>query len=838
MASAFTSLAAPAVEDSMEVSSSPAPGDIFDTDIDIDYGDYSGAAHLTDDERMLEDGDPTRPATATDEMMDDEDHTTTLVEEVMQDDIPLDQNAQPDLDDEELIDYDDDDYPDLDQSFYNDTTLQNTEIGLNVPEPVPEATSHDEAVKQPELFTEEHTGSREPNAPLGESVDTTAAEVLAPEVLSSETQANSNVNTEHAASTFQPKESTVAAEALEPVDEAGPGDELHDEDEAVALEPEQLDSTTSLKARPHLPGTLDTTAHEVPDGPPTPTDTGLHPMTVNFRDYSMPMFKSSKQLDGLLKNDNLASIGLSNLMQDCRKRLQIKLGEGISEDDDIVLVFDRLDLILIEGNSSTFDTSLNEIIDVWQQLHYNDGVQDVPPLTVTLSSQPKFSTSVAKLQKAVNDGQGISSIPDPYAGEDEEHQDVDHEAEPTEEYTIEEGQDFAAGEEEQYEGNEGLQGHEYPEEHEPYQEHEGTELREGYEGTQENYEEHQAHEYPEEGHLDPVNYEEVNENEEYPNPEDFDHYEEAETTAETFDAPEDQNQDEASEEKSEVVKPDSAASSTTVRGDTANDAAGEYKQDLIAYDDDLIEYDSKVDANHDHTATGEYDEDLIDWNDDLIEYDSEPDANHDGANDSSAPLTEQSASAGETEVGHAQNLSNGSEQVPDSAASAKKASDPQSSAVDEKEQAALLHESEELLSYDDDEQPQGEETAAVSNVEQQQDNPDDGLIEYEEENFDEADLIDYDDQDDEQFHTALDLLDGDHTEHGPDESNTTEPSNQPQGPVVDEDDIGYDDEDPVPETTANGSTNSPHGKRSFEDLADDDELTFDDEPEPKKARSD
>lgn len=351
MASAFTSLAAPALEDSMEVSSSPAAGDLFDTDIDIDYDDYSGGVHLADDDRMLEDGDPTRPPTATDEMMDDEEHTTTLVEEVMHDDIPHDEAAQPEPADEELIDYDDD--LDVDQSFFDDTTLQNTETVFAAPTEVAQepAISHEEVVERPELATDELASLQEPGVPTGDNEEaaTLEAPTHAEEVL--EPQTELNVETEHSTSAAQSDKSAVAGEASLAVSGTAVdgSDQFHAEGESTTQQPEHSeDATASLKAPPHLPGALDTTALDIPDGPPTPTDTGLHPTTVNYRAYSMPMFKSSRQPDGLLKNDNLASIGLSNLMQDCRARLKVKLGEEITEDDDIVLVFDRLGLMLVE----------------------------------------------------------------------------------------------------------------------------------------------------------------------------------------------------------------------------------------------------------------------------------------------------------------------------------------------------------------------------------------------------------------------------------------------------------------------------------------------------------
>lgn len=464
-----------------------------------------------------------------------------------------------------------------------------------------------------------------------------------------------------------------------------------------------------------------------------------------------------------------------------------------------------------QGNTSTFNTSLNDIIEVWQQLHFNDGEQDAPPLTVTLTSQPKFSTSVSKLQKAVNDGQGISSLPQPYSADDEDYQD-DGEAEIADEYSVEEGQDFAAGEE-HYEEHEDSHPHEHPEEQEAYQEEQGTELEGSHETIDQADEKHQAYEHPAEaaeGSQDEINYEDFNELEEYPDPEDFDQHEDADTNAETPEVP---AQDEASEKKAaEDVKPDSAASSTTVRGDSANDTAGEYDPDLIVWDDD-------------EDLTRGYSEAHADDGDDLF----------------STLVADYDGDAGEPDVKHAQKPDEEPETLPKAIALGNELSEIHSSGVDAEEQVAFGVDTEDLLSYDDnDQQAQGEVASAVSNNDQPQKNSDDdGLIEYDDETFDEADNVDHDNQDEEQFHTALDLLDGDDTEHGSGDSNTAE-TNKRQEKIVDEDDIGYDDDDDFgqPQATAKGSANSPLGKRSFEEHADEDELNFDDEPELKKARSD
>lgn len=440
-------------------------------------------------------------------------------------------------------------------------------------------------------------------------------------------------------------------------------------------------------------------------------------------------------------------------------------------------------------------------------------------MSVTLTSQPKFSSALGVLQKAVNDGQGISSFDPSSASENEDHQQNEQEAQVIDEHVAQEGQEFAAGEE-QYEQHHDAYTHEYANEHEQYQEGENGEYQEGQEFTEEPNVENQADQLPEDGYHDEINYEDFDEHEEYPDPEDFDQYQESGTNIEDFGAPEDQGntegglQTETQEEKpSEIVEPDSAASSMTVHGDRANDVTGEYDP-----------------------------EDLIDWDDDLLTGSSETYADH-GDDDFSKLLTEYDAEASGNVPEPPKKSSKQTDIVLDISESANELSALHPSEDHKEEQAILGPESEDFLTAEIDHQLEGDADAADSTGEQYQEDPDEGLIQYEDDTFNEADYVDYDNQgenelgeDDEQFHTALELLDGDQAEQGPGNADATALSNQPHAEALDEYDIGYDDDDfAEPENVTKGSTDSPLGKRSFE--ADEDELDFE-EPELKKARSD
>ena len=149
-------------------------------------------------------------------------------------------------------------------------------------------------------------------------------------------------------------------------------------------------------------------------------------MTIHFKETHMPLFKSRKQLDGLLKDDNLANVSLADLMSSCRQRLPLKTGEEITDDQDLVLSFDQLALMLVEvsrdispccmtsANNPVQDsraassTSLNEVLQIYLQLHQNDGVEEIASLSLTLSTQLRFSSSLTMFRQAIANGQGMS----------------------------------------------------------------------------------------------------------------------------------------------------------------------------------------------------------------------------------------------------------------------------------------------------------------------------------------------------------------------------------------------------------------------------------------------
>ena len=298
--------------------SSPANRNL-DDDIDIDFDDYqAGGVQLTDDERMIE--DETRPATATDDLMDDDflpREQGQVEEEVMHV-----EELQPE-EDEELIDYGEDD-------FHEDAVIPEATDGLTEPaETVDAVVAHvdeeilpvpdDTIVEAPgEEAIEEVQGEEEQILEPSAGIEEIAAPAVFDEVESDE--ANATATVEPAVYEAPKNAATAQHRPLAGADEAGGQ--------------ANMSLNTSLSVTNDTPG--------------TPTDTGLHPMNVRYGDLHMPLFKSRRQPDGLLKDDNLANLSLAELMQNCRQRLALKIGDDISSDQELVLSFEHLGLMLVE----------------------------------------------------------------------------------------------------------------------------------------------------------------------------------------------------------------------------------------------------------------------------------------------------------------------------------------------------------------------------------------------------------------------------------------------------------------------------------------------------------
>ena len=807
---AFTSLAPPAHEDNMEMSS-PSANNLYDEDLDLDI---QYADNQTDDERMLEDGEPLRPGTATDEEMGDDDPTLTaqVTEEEMQDgpdDLIIATDDQPD---EDLIDYDED-FADDAYISTNNTIAQNAE-----PAPETSATAEpvdEEIVREPDTAAVEDTAVE---AVAQETVEAGVQEEPANEaqdlVESGSDPVIGNLQTDvPAADTADVTADATVQDETElqelAADEAGVNG-----DEALAEEQAE-DESTGRKPPPQMPGALDTSTGNIPEGPPTPTDTGLHPMTVKFLDYEMPLFKSHRQLDGLLKDDNLASVSLADLLQHCRQRLLIKIGEDcVTTQQDLVLHFEQLHLFINEvchapkrrqfqtnvsqNSHCASSTSLNDVLEVFQKFHENVDA-DVPPLSLLVQAQPNFTNSMNALKQAAAAGRSLSQVFPPSLADEATNEHETYGDEYEEEY--EEPEEHGNGENQQYEySEEQFDAQDFAGEEYQVDEY-ATENPEAY-GEESAYQDGAEHENHGE---DPEAYDGLGP---IPDPEQ-DEQENDETATGPEDASASLEQQDQDHESSQPGHKDA---------EPPVESTNKESRDAVQLESTAI-----TEAAADSSAngkTGEYHtDDLIDRDDDESLTEGSSETLEDEGNDEIADLLEVGDDEEDTEnVEHAQ-------ANPELAAEASQDHGEANETYDD--ELGLNFDAEDFLNEDYPQLP----------VEEGNGETGDHSTHAEDNGGGQADLVDFDaGEDSEQYHTAHDLLDGEDDEHTFDE--TTHDGQPSAEQPYDEDDIGYEDEDDLeakPVSPAAGVSNSPLGKRSFEEHAED-ELDFD-EPDSKKARS-
>lgn len=321
---AFGSLSVPAPDDTMEMSS-PAVRNL-DDDIDIDFEDYQGGVQLTEDDQMLEDGDPARPATATDDMMEDDPppgEQPQIEEEIMRDDASQVQEVQQ-PEDEELIDYGEDDFQ---EELVDDTVIPPMEAPAEVDDPGFVQLGEDTST------VVESAPVQIPGITLQDDVPAPAAQIEEPTAVAEDVPPSETY----------PEDGAVPEGNSAAVNEP----EAHEVADHPATD-SQTDHPLLAEDKLQFPHPLDTAVSTSTDTPGTPTDTGLHPMTIRYGDLLLPLFKSKRQPDGLLKDDNLANLSLAELITNCRQRLAFKIGENVSEDQELVLGFEHMGLMLVE----------------------------------------------------------------------------------------------------------------------------------------------------------------------------------------------------------------------------------------------------------------------------------------------------------------------------------------------------------------------------------------------------------------------------------------------------------------------------------------------------------
>ncbi|KAG9538081.1 hypothetical protein KCU71_g18442, partial [Aureobasidium melanogenum] len=416
-------------EDSMEISSEYGNMDA-DIDIDLDASDAPDTnmqSFQVDDHQMQEDPRSDRPD---DDLMIDDSHLDDT-DRMMQDDAP------PQEQDEELLDFSEDEEdvpmnpaePSQPEIHLVAEPEAPAEQSLTAQEPVEVIQSEvaselltegvqpittqdapsEEVVEQPQIVSVEEqepvtdqivtntqsegvaqepleqVAQSEPQSVAQEEAQPSTAadsaeqpEVHAQEsvVESTETSNTANEDLEEAAHVFQ----------QEPTQDQHPEQGNDDIQIGVAQEDDEQPAKRTLTRQE-----TDLSNYTVPDDYSrerqvnSPTVTGLHPTIVEYQENEVYLFPSRDPAvpeQYLLQNENLVTTSLGDLLQACRTAL----GDGISEDEELVLGVEELDLYVSEDSTPAFSTSFSELLDMYLQLHKLDGNDSPPPFRVSLTT--------------------------------------------------------------------------------------------------------------------------------------------------------------------------------------------------------------------------------------------------------------------------------------------------------------------------------------------------------------------------------------------------------------------------------------------------------------------
>ncbi|KAK5131456.1 hypothetical protein LTR08_000920 [Meristemomyces frigidus] len=828
----------------MEVTSPGSQGLYDDIELDFDDGLYDGGEQLQD-EQMLTDGEPIRPASATDDMMDDDDVGDVAASETeMQDTPDVEQHPLAPQEDEELIDYSDDEP--ADQPQVEDVAVQDVDElefahqqGDGVaPEEVEEDITRQSVV----------VAAGPPSAvALSELAEGAASEEVTYALEQEDVVYDDQTGYAFGEAAFE-----VADELDQTLIGETGVDDAHDED---TFREADLDQPAGHVQAVRDSLAVDTSVHAPVEAPGTPTDTGLHPMTIHYGEYVMPLFKSKRQLDGLLKDDNLASLSLAELMRNCRQRLALKIG-NVPEDQELTLAFDHMGLSLAENSRAAFTHSLNDVLETYLQLHHNDGTQDVPALSLTLSHQ-QFSDQLALLQQAAANGKGLYDFVPPVEDGEQDYGQEDTE-ENSAEYHLHAAQVEEEQQEQSYQDGEDFSGQEYTHD-----------------------EEEVEHEYPDDlanGLQRNVEAGEHADNE-------------LVVAAEAANAPE------ASFDETFTAAEDAANLDAGDAVEVANPAADgdDGEEELVMNSADIIgpaEVESPTSSptvQGDH-ANGEHEEDdLIDWDDDSDLTSPPSELPADGHDDFSAFLADYEAEQAGTSNEPAAEQADDSHDAADINGPASLTEDAvngdaraQLPVADDSLQQQILG-SEDFLNDFDEHEHDGNAVGEQHQEHQGEEDLQDEDHNDQADTFNEQQYEHLANKEDAQYHTAHsvadgesyehglehepegqngdldyahdtevsnkednlfdDLLDGENQEHSPE---TYAPQNgQSYSPLDPEDDIDFDDDTTEQHEARKASQHelttitpgSPLGKRSFDEHVDEGELDFDDEPEVKRVRS-
>lgn len=137
----------------------------------------------------------------------------------------------------------------------------------------------------------------------------------------------------------------------------------------------------------------------------------VHPVILDYEGDEMFLFPPIDQSGDhaatfLLPDEQLAYSPIGHLFEACRAVLK----GSLSEQDELTINIDDLDIHINESTTKSANTRLSEVIDIYVRLQQNDGLENPPPLYMNLTSENRFSRRLDVLRNASIEGKGLSQL--------------------------------------------------------------------------------------------------------------------------------------------------------------------------------------------------------------------------------------------------------------------------------------------------------------------------------------------------------------------------------------------------------------------------------------------
>lgn len=132
-----------------------------------------------------------------------------------------------------------------------------------------------------------------------------------------------------------------------------------------------------------------------------------HPITINYDGSEFWLFKQDNGQDGewLLHDASLASKPIYDLFNACRAQL----ADDINSDTELGFRFDHFHALSVyEDSTACAVTSLQDLLELYLELHAQDGNNEPDSFFITLQFRPRVVSLIGELKKAVQDQIGFS----------------------------------------------------------------------------------------------------------------------------------------------------------------------------------------------------------------------------------------------------------------------------------------------------------------------------------------------------------------------------------------------------------------------------------------------